>query len=228
MMIERGDFTIEDNWDVVGMRGTGSRRVVVHDLFVPAHRVAPSPLFSKDAPPCMHENPMYRGRVLALLMMELAAVAVGIGYAALDAYEEIMRKKRAGTPLSPLRFEDATFQQIFGHASALLLTAEAALHGIADDYMTFSRRQAEGCEPFSDRENHGLLLVEQQIALLAGSAVDVMFRTGGSSAGKSAEPLQRYMRDMTFLRTHMGLQHELSERGYARLHFGLPTDGLLG
>jgi 3-hydroxy-9,10-secoandrosta-1,3,5(10)-triene-9,17-dione monooxygenase len=228
MMIDRADFTIVDNWDVVGMRGTGSRRVVVEDVFVPAHRAAPSPLFAKDVLPCMHANPMYRGRVLALLMMELAAVAVGIGYAALDATEEVMRRKRVNTPLSTLRFEDPTFQQIFGHAAALLMTAQAALYQIAEDYMTFCRRQAGGGEPFSDTENQGLFLIEQQIVRLAGEAVDLLFRTGGSSAGKSAEPMQRYMRDMTFLRTHMGLQHELYERGYARLHFGLPAEGPMG
>ena len=228
-LIARGDFTIVDNWDVVGMRGTGSRRVVVDNVFVPAHRVAPSPLFATEAPlPCIHPNPMYRGRVLALLMMELSAVAVGIGYAALDACEDIMRNKRVNTPLSSLRFEDATYQQIFGRAAALLMTARAALYRIAEDYVALCRRQADGGEPFSDTENQGMFLVEQQIVRLAGEAVDAVFRTGGSSAGRSAEPLQRYMRDMTFLRTHMGLQHELSERGYAKLHFGLKTEGPFG
>jgi 3-hydroxy-9,10-secoandrosta-1,3,5(10)-triene-9,17-dione monooxygenase len=159
--------------------------------------------------------------------MELAAVAVGIGDAALDTCEDIMRKKRVNTPLSPLRLEDPTFQQIFGHAAALLMTARAALLQIAEDYMTFCRRQSAGGEAFSDQENQGLFLIEQQIVRLAGEAVDLIFRTGGSSSGKSAEPLQRYMRDMTFLRTHMGLQSELYERGYARLHFGLPAEGLL-
>lgn len=139
-----------------------------------------------------------------------------------------MRNKRVNTPLSPLRFEDATFQQIFGRAAALLMTARAALYQIAEDYMTLCRRQAGGGEPFSDTENQGLFLIEQQIVRLAGDAVDTVFRTGGSSAGKSAEPMQRYMRDMTFLRTHMGLQHELSERGYAKLHFGLKADGPFG
>jgi 3-hydroxy-9,10-secoandrosta-1,3,5(10)-triene-9,17-dione monooxygenase len=228
MMIERGDFTIVDNWDVVGMRGTGSRRVVVDDVFVPSHRAAPSPLFKNEPMLCIHANPMYRGRVLALLMMELAAVAVGIGYAALDTCDEIMRKKRVNTPFSPMRFEDPAFQQFFGHASALLMTARAALYQIAEDYMAFSRRQAEAGEAFSDLENQGLLLVEQQIVRLAGEALDLLFRTGGSSSGKAAEPLQRYMRDMTFLRTHMALQNELAERSYGKLHFGLPTDGPMG
>jgi 3-hydroxy-9,10-secoandrosta-1,3,5(10)-triene-9,17-dione monooxygenase len=171
---------------------------------------------------------MYRGRVIPLLMMELAAVAVGIGYGALDACEVILRKKRVNSPISPMRFEDVLFQQTFGHAAALLATAESALHGIADGYMRIARRQADGGALFSEQESQAMLIVEQQIARLAGDAVDLVFRTGGSSAGKQSEPMQRYMRDMTFLRTHMGLQCERAERGYAQLHFGLPMEGPMG
>lgn len=228
VLIDRKDFSIIDNWDVVGMRGTGSRRVVVKDLFVPQHRVAPSPFFTADVLPCTHANPMYRGGVTGLLMMELASVGVGIGLAAIDAYDDILRSKRVLSPISPLRFEDVTFQQHFSRASALLLTAEAALRQIARDYMHFAQRQADGGEKFSDLENQGLLMAEQEIVRLAADAVEILFRTGGSSAGKEGAPLQRYLRDITFMRTHLGLQHDMAAVRYARLHFGLPVTGLMG
>lgn len=223
-LIERGDFTIVDNWDVVGMRGTGSRRVVVNDLFVPAHRVAPSPIFGTNDVPSVHANPMYRGRPLSLLMMELVCVAVGTAYAAIDAYEDILRTKPVLGPLSTKRSEDATFQQHFGHACSLVATANAALRQIARDYMTYAQRQAEGGAPFGDEEDRGLVLIEQQCVQLASDAVDLVFRTGGSSAGKSSAPLQRYMRDTAFMRTHMGLQFEGAQRQYAKIRFGLPAD----
>lgn len=227
VLIDRKDFSIVDNWDVVGMRGTGSRRVVVKDVFVPGHRVAPSPFFTPDVLPCTHANPMYRGGVSGLLMMELASVGVGIGLAAIDAYDDILRTKRVLSPISPLRFEDVTFQQHFGRASALLLTAEAALRQVAQDYMHLAQRQADGGEKFSDLENQGLLLAEQEIVRLAAEAVELLFRTGGSSAGKAGAPLQRYMRDITFMRTHLGLQHDRAGVRYAQLHFGLPVEGVI-
>lgn len=227
VLIDRKDFSIVDNWDVVGMRGTGSRRVVVKDVFVPEHRVAPSPFFTSEVLLCTHANPMYRGGVTGLLMMELASVGLGIGLAAMDAYDDILRTKRVLSPISPLRFEDITFQQHFSRASALLLTAEAALRQIAQDYMRFARRQADGGEKFSDLVNQGLLLAEQEIVRLAAEAVEILFRTGGSSAGKASAPLQRYMRDMTFMRTHLGLQHDRAGVRYAKLHFGLPVEGVI-
>jgi 3-hydroxy-9,10-secoandrosta-1,3,5(10)-triene-9,17-dione monooxygenase len=227
MLIDRADFNIIDNWDVVGMRGTGSKRVVVKDVVVPRRRAIPSPLLTKEWLPSIYPNPFYRGHLLSLLMIELAAVSTGIARAALDAYEDVMRAKRVLGPMSPLRFEDPTFQQHFGHASALALAAEAALHQAAADYMALCRRQADGGGAFSDEDNQALFLVEQQIVRLCGEAVDLLFRTGGSSAGKASEPLQRYMRDMAFVRTHMALQPEPAERNYARLHFGLPAESPL-
>ena len=37
-VVDYDDCEIIDNWDVLGLRGTGSKRVVVEDVFVPEHR----------------------------------------------------------------------------------------------------------------------------------------------------------------------------------------------
>jgi 3-hydroxy-9,10-secoandrosta-1,3,5(10)-triene-9,17-dione monooxygenase len=38
-VIHKDDYTIVDNWDVLGLRGTGSHDIVVKDAFIPEHRV---------------------------------------------------------------------------------------------------------------------------------------------------------------------------------------------
>ena len=38
LLIDRADFEIVDNWDVIGLRGTGSKRVVCEEVHVPEHR----------------------------------------------------------------------------------------------------------------------------------------------------------------------------------------------
>ena len=37
-MLPRRDYQIDDNWHVAGLRGTGSKDIVVDDVFVPEHR----------------------------------------------------------------------------------------------------------------------------------------------------------------------------------------------
>lgn len=222
-LIGRGDFDIIDNWDVVGMRGTGSRRVEVKDLFVPEHRTITSYLFTDDHLPSMHRNPMYRGRPTSLLIMEIAAVSVGVASAALDEYDEILRAKKVRGPLTPLRFEAPDYQRRFGDATAVIETARAALRQIARDYMEYAARQAGGGEPFSEIDDARLMIIEQEIAKRCFEAVTLLFQTGGSSAGKSGSRLERYMRDMSFIMTHMALEPDSWRERYGKLHFGIPV-----
>ena len=62
-VVDFADCEIIDNWDVLGLRGTGSKRVVVEDVFVPERRTIAS-IFRLDAPPAagrtVHDAPIYR------------------------------------------------------------------------------------------------------------------------------------------------------------------------
>ena len=40
-LLPRSDFTIEDDWYVMGLRGTGSKAIIVDKAFVPSHRMVP-------------------------------------------------------------------------------------------------------------------------------------------------------------------------------------------
>ena len=99
LMLRRDEFDILDDWHVMGMQGTGSKSVVAKDLFVPAHRAAPTKghgLLTQVAlpGPRIHANPMYYGRIGAFLIGECASVAVGAARGALDLYEEVLRTKK--------------------------------------------------------------------------------------------------------------------------------------
>jgi alkylation response protein AidB-like acyl-CoA dehydrogenase len=92
------EYGIVDNWDTLGMRGTGSRRVVVEDLLVPEHHTVPSPNPGRpvvDFPGRgVHANAIYRGgSIIPLLVSEPAAVAVGIAQGAIDHYIEILQTR---------------------------------------------------------------------------------------------------------------------------------------
>jgi 3-hydroxy-9,10-secoandrosta-1,3,5(10)-triene-9,17-dione monooxygenase len=91
-IVDRNDFSIVDDWHTFGMRGTGSRRVLLKDVFVPVYRTIPPPrdaFNSRNAPGRrVHQNPMYvAGRLVSVLFEEMAAVAVGMARGALDVYE---------------------------------------------------------------------------------------------------------------------------------------------
>ena len=227
VLFDRAHYRIVDNWHVIGMQGTSSRRVIIDEMFVPAHRVlALSDAEGRYIHPrpgaLLHANPFYRGRLASLLVSELAAVVVGIGRGALDFYEEILRNKKTSFPPFRPRAEEIEYERHFGEAQSLVDTAEAALLKMAADYMEYTRRDAEDGIPFSDEDDRRFLQIEQQIVRLCWEAVDLMLRTSGTSAAAKNAPLGRYFRNLAVIRTHVTMQRDHTAANTARLHFGLP------
>lgn len=227
-LVDREHFSIIDNWDVLGMRGTGSRRVVVDDVVVPEHRTlaAPGPEGAAFERPGtgLYDNPIYSGPFGSFLLSEVVAVAVGIGWAALDVYEEMLRAKKMSYPPFTQRSEDHLYQEWFGRAFALVDTAEAALAQTGRDYEEWCRRQSEDRVAFDDELNRRLLLREQSCVQLCWDAVDLLFRSAGTSGTRSGDRLLRCFRDLAEVRTHITLQHERSAENLGRVRFGMaPT-----
>jgi len=230
VLLNRADYTILNNWDVIGMRGTGSRRVSVHEVFVPAHHVIEGTRDEQGARNApgrqVHANPMYRaGRMGSVLLGEMAAVAVGVAQGALDVYQEDLGGRKSPLPPYAPRTEQPEFQRHFGEAFGMVDLAESALARGMQRYMEWSREDADGGEPFSDARDRRLQLLEQNVTHLAAEAVDVLWRTAGTSSAKIGGRLLRYFRDMSVLRTHIAAQFENGYTGYARLHFGLAPAG---
>lgn len=231
-LIDRDQYKIIDNWHVFGMQGTSSRRVVVEEMFLPEHRAmmlgtATGETIHPRPGSFLHKNPFYGGRGVSMLVSELVAVCVGIGRGALDIYEEILHNKPASYPPFQKRSQEPEFQRYFGEARALVDTAEAALFQMATDYVECTRREAEEGVPFSDEQDRRFLQIEQQCVRLCWEAVDLMFRTSGTSAATKTAPLGRYFRNLAVIRTHVTMQRDVTSANSARLHFGLPAIGRL-
>jgi len=221
-LFNKGQYEIVRNWDMFGMRGSGSHRVVVKEQFVPDHRAHQRALLMPVVSPPeerIFDNPMYTGPSSNILMAEIAAVAIGTGYAALDCYEQILQRRT--TPRSSkVRAEDREFQLYFGEATALLDTAKAALIGCTQQYMDYCREEVEGKAKFTSEKSARIVLVEQQCCRMAGDAVNLMFRMSGSSQIKPGMPMQRYFRDMSTLLTHNTMAFDRNYEQVSKMHYG--------
>ncbi|WP_321356275.1 acyl-CoA dehydrogenase family protein [Pseudomonas extremaustralis] len=220
MLIDRQDYSITDNWNMLGMQGTGSRRVVVDNLFVPEHRVAPLAMWVGAAGDKVHPNPMYNGRKAGFFMIEGGAVLMGTARGMLDLYDELLRNK-------PMRFAPKTklmehheFQHYFGVAQALMDNADAALLKAAQDYMDACTAQSEQGVEFSEEEDRRIFLMVQQATRLAFEAADRLFTTAGTQTGQSTSMFGRYYRDLAIQRTHFTQQMDRTAVNFARIHFG--------
>lgn len=226
MLLAREEFGIIDDWHVMGMQGTGSKRVVAEDVLVPFHRTIEAVGAARGAEPAVrariHENPMYFGRILPFLIGEATAVAVGAARGALDLYEETLRTKMTYHPPFHERYKEPEFQHNYGKALALIATAEAALVRAGQEFMDYAREDAEGGASFDDEREQRITLIEQQCIRLAWEAVELIFRTVGTShAAKAGQPIGRIFRNLAVINTHPALQLDRIALSAARTRFGL-------
>jgi len=226
LLLTRDQYRIIDDWHVMGMQGTGSKRIACDDAFVPTRRTTPAFGVGRGSEPASrngpHANPLYRGRVLCFLVGETASVAVGAARGALDIYEETLCNKRTFFPPYHERFKEPEFQAHYGRAFGLITTAEAALLRAGEDYMDYAREAAAGGAPFGDERDQRLLLIEQNVIRLAWEAVELMFRTiGTSDSARDGAMLGRIFRNMAVITTHPALQLDRTALNAARTRFGL-------
>lgn len=222
-LVDRADYIIENNWNVFGMQGTGSNRVIVQDLFVPESRIRPLMRPQPDRRFC--SNPLYFGPFRTYVVSESASVVVGAAEGALDCYEEAFRNRKLPYPTNAYRYELAEFQLNFGRCRALIDIASAALIQVAEQYMEVAQAIYDGQEvdPHAERR---MCLVQQQAIHLAWEAVDTMFRTAGTSNANRTSMLGRYWRNVCVLRGHLAHQSDTSAINFGRAYFGLEPIGL--
>ena len=228
-LFDRDQYQIVDNWHVFGMQGTSSRRVVVEEIVSSrSPRVDVSNCHRGNDPSALREAFCTRIRFIEggsrpCLSRNWSPSAWESGAGRLDIYEEILNNKPANYAPFRKRSEEPEFQRHYGEARSLVDTAEAALLQMTSDYIECTRREAEEGVPFSEEQDRRFLQIEQQCVRLCWEAVDLMFRTSGTSAAAKTAPLGRYFRSLAVIRTHITTQRDHTAVNSARLHFGLPA-----
>lgn len=204
-VLPRSSYTVLDDWgSIIGMKGSGSHSIHVVDAFVPEHHVVETTwmaeLSGDTVGSLLYGNPTYGAPFNAFGQGEMAALAVGIGMAAIDEYEQIITTGK-GAFTDGQFFSDHPFWQTkYGNAVALVDSAVATLSRAGQLYEEYARRSVAGLEPFtserSTRLNNLYLVVEEQV----WEAVEMLVRSAGSRHLADGARLQRYFRDMATVR----------------------------
>ena len=207
------DSELIDTWDVGGLRGTGSHDYAVRDLFVPAARSA-----TLDDRPWA-AGALYRVPIQALLDTSMAAVGLGIGRAAIDAFVELAAAKPASAGSATPLAERALAQAAVARAEAALLSARGFLYDTAGGIWDDVRR---GCPP--DARRLAIARLARINAIAASSqAVDLVYEAGGGSSIYATSPLERCLRDIRTASQHVSMATANYEI-IGRVLLGLPPD----
>jgi alkylation response protein AidB-like acyl-CoA dehydrogenase len=205
MILPRKDYQIvEDSWDVVGLRGTGSKDIIVKDAFVPDYR-------TMDATKVMDgtaqreagmTDPLYLMPWSTMFPLGISAATIGIAEGALAAHLDYQRE-RVGANGTAIK-DDPYVMYAVGEAAADINAARQELLANADRIYAMV---ADGKEVgFADRAAGRRTQI--RAVWRAVSAVDEIFARSGGNAARMDKPLQRYWRD-----AHVGQAHAIHVPG---------------
>lgn len=212
-VMPRDEITFADNWDVTGLRGTGSYDYNVADVFVPDHRVYP--LFVNEP---RRGGAIYSMGILPLTAAGHAAWALGVARGALDDIMALaMEKTRMGDETSVAH--KLTFQRDLAHHEAMWRAADAAVAAVYRDAVTL----VEGGAKLTPNLRADLRLSATYATECAKEIVQFVHLAAGTSAIRAGSRLERAFRDI-----YTGSQHAfINEKTYtdsAKLMLGLLED----
>jgi alkylation response protein AidB-like acyl-CoA dehydrogenase len=204
-----GHATLIDNWNPIGLRGTGSDGYSVTDLFVPEAYST-----TREEPEQRRERgPLYAFTMQGLYAVGVAGVALGVARAMLQSFIELACRK---TPRAMGRLADSAVVQgdvaraeaRLGAAHAYLVETLSSVYGQAEDVPAIGIADRARVRLACTNAIHGAI----EVANLAykGAGVDAIF---------PGTPFERRFRDI----------HTLSQQIQSRsAHFEVVGQVLLG
>jgi resorcinol 4-hydroxylase (FADH2) len=224
-LVPRSELSIEDDWNTVGLAGTGSKSLLVRDVYVPPNRaVTFADLLVGNGPGGKVNGLLFRQPLLAVLPACLVSPALGMARGALKAFADHVggRTTRGAVAGGANRMRDfATIQLRVAEATACIDAAQLMLH--RDLRETFDK--VSRGEPISLDFRMRNRLTHTFSAKLLTQAVDVCFAALGGSALGLHHPVQRFWRDIHAVASHISLNWDAVGAMYGQHAFGLEPKG---
>ncbi len=205
-VMPRSALTLHDNWQVAGLRATGSCDYSADDVFVPAEQTYSFLDMSRGV--VARGGATFALGLPATVVPFHSGVALGIGRRALAEVVEQAGAKRRGAVPAPL-VENPGFQEKLGRASLELEAARALVYEVLGEVWACA---AGGAAPPAARQARARA-TSVHVTEVAARAATTAFHAMGGGALFESNPLQRCFRD-----AHAAAQHFLVSDSSFRAH----------
>ncbi|GIM92107.1 3-hydroxy-9,10-secoandrosta-1,3,5(10)-triene-9,17-dione monooxygenase oxygenase subunit [Paractinoplanes toevensis] len=218
-LVPAADYTIEDVWHTIGLRGTGSNDIVVPGAFVPAYRS----LSFGDTARCfgpgqeLNQAPLYRIPYGSIFPYTITTPIIGMATGAYDAHVTYMRERVRAAYAGVRAAEDPYSQVRVARAAADVDAAWLALTANMTELMAL----VTAGEKLPMRLRLRVRRDQVHGTELAIQAVDRLFENSGGRAIYTSHPIQRFWRDAHAGRVHAINDPERALSMYGRGEFGL-------
>jgi alkylation response protein AidB-like acyl-CoA dehydrogenase len=196
-ILPAGAARIVGNWDVLGLRGTGSHDVAIEDCTCREEE-------SYILQPCQSQRSSFTPASYAGLFG--AAVAVGIARGAIDDVREVVLGGKRPTFGKSGLADDPHVHERLGAAWMAVTAASALLERQA------ARVDCQDLRSVTDIQRSELQATSRQVKLLCDDATTIAFHLARSNSIRYGVPLERRLRDQAVIGQHVWNGWESFER----------------
>lgn len=210
IVVPRAEVTIDDTWNPIGLRGTGSCDVLLDDVFIPApHAMDSGELLGVRGPwSRRHDTDLYKAPILPGLAIHVAASAIGIARSGVNDAKErfgVQRDAYIGSSKS----DRPGLQMRVAEATTELRSAEL----LVADAIELVHHAAAGNDT---RELRAHAKYQASYAIdLARRCLDRIVTAAGARAVFDGSKLQRAYRDVS-----MASQHAVADLDTVGIAYG--------
>lgn len=187
MLMRQEQVTWEENWDVIGLRGTGSDTYRVKDLFVPADFTVRRDLDEER----VYQAPLYQFSTTNMYASCFAGVMLGIARRQLDSFKDLAGAKVPSSTTTLMR-NSPVVQLFVAQQEAKLRQARAWLLEVLRE--CWDAVQVSGALTFDQKVM--IRLAATSAIHRAREVAESCYQEAGTTAIFESNPFERPCRDM--------------------------------
>jgi 3-hydroxy-9,10-secoandrosta-1,3,5(10)-triene-9,17-dione monooxygenase len=220
-LVHESTYETLDNWDPMGLRGTGSHDVIIEKTFVEDHMtlavrdIAGGPSPGSDINP----NVLYKLPVFALFPFVLTGVALGNAQACLKDYIDATRTRASQYNRAKIGDFQSTQIKIASSSARIdtgrdimrsicINATQDAKNGHIPDLATKTRYRRDGA--FSVN--------------LCTEAVGILFGASGAGGLMRGQHMEKQFRDAHAINSHIAFSFDVAGSNFGRVALGLPSE----
>jgi len=210
-LVEPSEFSVDrDSWNMLGARGTGSKRVRLANSFIPDHRtIAWAAVEAGEYPgSIVNSGPLYRRTCGgSLLVLSSAAPVVAVASAVVDHFTDVMKQRK---------LQQWMTIDLGRCASQIHMAHSLLIHDADEVYDTGLDGEDLGLEMQARHRADAAIISRTALA-----AADQLISALGTTALTSGLPAERALRDVHTMASHFRVQPEPACELYGKVLLGV-------
>jgi alkylation response protein AidB-like acyl-CoA dehydrogenase len=219
VMVPQRDCKMIDDWDVMGLCGTGSKSIALDNAFVPEHRVLSHAAMAEGTAPGaqVHDGWLYRAPIWTFVPFTISAPANGIARGAFEAFIDEMRSRDTAFDHSPMAKKPGMHLRV-AEAGAMIDAGDLLYKRSFRETMD----KLEAGETLSLEHRARSRRDQGYSVLLAKRGVEALFTGTGARGLFEKNHIQRAYRDLHAVSGHIVANWDAPAYSYGQIMLGGP------